>query len=158
MLDLREEIIKSMRASPIILHQLVIGLDVEASRRRPANGEWAVVEVVAHMVDVDRRAHARLRRMLAEEHPFLPAFDQEALAVERGYIDMVLAEQVAQYRRSRMDHVADLDALDHEQWQRFGCHETQGDITVELYEAHVASEDVDHLAQIASILARSGSE
>ena len=152
MIDLTEEIRKSLRASPIILGALVAGLDDRQIRRRPAPGEWAVIEVVAHIADVDERAHTRLRRMLAEDNPFLPALDRDALAVERGYINMDLPEQVARYRNSRAGHLADLAKLDRHQWQRAGRHEAAGDMTVQLYEAHVASEDVDHLAQIARLL------
>ena len=152
MIDLTEEIRKSLRASPIILGALVAGLDDRQVRWRPAPGEWAVIEVVAHIADVDERAHTRLRRMVAEDNPFLPAFDQDALAVERGYIGMDLPEQVARYRNSRAGPLADLAKLDRHQWQRAGRHEAAGDMTVQLYEAHVASEDVDHLAQIARLL------
>jgi len=155
MLDLTEEILKSLRASPVILGVLVAGLNDEQIRWRPALGEWAVIEVVAHVADVDERAHARLRRMLAEDNPFLPAFDQDALAVKRGYISMDLPKQVARYRQSRAAHLADLGALDRSQWHRTGHHEAAGDLTVQLYEAHVASEDVDHLAQIARLISRS---
>ena len=115
MLDLNEEILKSLRASPVILGALVAGLDDERIRRRPAPGEWAVIEVVAHVADVDERAHARLRRILAEDNPFLPAFDQDELAVEHGYIGMRMDEQAARYRRSRAAHVAQLAGLDRRQ-------------------------------------------
>lgn len=155
MIDLTEEIRKSLRASPIILGALVAGLDDRQVRWRPAPGEWAVIEVVAHIADVDERAHTRLRRMLAEDSPFLPAFDQDALAVERAYIGMDLPGEVARYRNSRTAHLTDLAALDRHQWQRTGHHEAAGDMTVQLYEAHVASEDVDHLAQIARLISRS---
>lgn len=151
MLDLHEEILKSMRASPVILSRLVVGLDDEQIRRRPEPGEWAVIEVVAHMADVDERAHARLGRMLAEDNPLLPAFDQDALADERGYIGMDLAGELRRYHRTRAAHLADLENLDPTQWRRPGRHTDAGDLTVELYEAHVASEDVDHLAQIARL-------
>jgi hypothetical protein len=40
------------------------------------------------------------------------------------------------------------------QWQRAGRHEAAGDLTVQLYEAHMASEDVDHLAQIARLISQ----
>ena len=152
MIDLHEEILKSMRASPVILRGLAAGLNDEQVRRRPAPGEWAVIEVVAHMADVDERAHARLRRMLAEDNPYLPSFDQDALAEERGYITMDLAEQLARYQHTRAAHVADLEALAPEQWRRPSRRQDAGDVTIELYEAHVASEDVDHLAQIARLI------
>jgi len=151
MLDLHQEILKSMRASPVILNRLVADLDGNQIRRRPEPGEWAVIEVVAHMADVDERAHDRLRRMLAEDNPLLPAFDQDALAKERGYLGMDLAEELRRYQQTRAAHVADLEKLLPDQWRRPGRHADAGDLTVELYEAHVASEDVDHLAQIARL-------
>jgi DinB superfamily len=94
--------------------------------------------------------------MLLEDNPYLSAFDQDALAVERGYLDMNLAEQLARHRQSRDAHIAGLTELDEAQWQRPGHHQAAGDLTVELYEAHVASEDTDHLAQIARLLESSG--
>ena len=154
MLDLHEEILKSMRASPVILNRLVAGVDDEQIRARPAPDEWAIIEVVAHMADVDERAHARLRRLLTEDNPLLPAFDQEALAEDRGYIKMDLAAELTRYQQTRAAHIADLEMLDPAQWLRTGRHEAAGDLTVELYEAHVASEDVDHLAQIARLTGR----
>jgi hypothetical protein len=36
-------------------------------------------------------------------------------------------------------HLADLETLDPGQWRRPGRHEAAGDLTVELYEAHVAA-------------------
>jgi hypothetical protein len=39
----------------VILAALVAARDDELIRRRPAPREWAVVEVVAHMADVDER-------------------------------------------------------------------------------------------------------
>jgi DinB superfamily len=58
-------------------------------RRRPGPGEWAVIEVVAHLADTEERALARVRRMLAEDNPHLEPFDQEALAVQRHYLDQI---------------------------------------------------------------------
>jgi hypothetical protein len=37
-------------------------------------------------------------------------------------------------------------------WARIGRHGEHGEMTVELYETHVAAEEVDHLAQIARLL------
>jgi hypothetical protein len=45
-----------------------------------------------------------------------------------------------------------LEALDGPGWQRAGRHGEHGELTVELYETHVAAEEVDHLAQIARLL------
>jgi hypothetical protein len=79
MLDRRGEIVKTLRATPVVLRALVEGIDDARLRRPPAPGEWAIIEVVAHLADTEERALGRVRRMLAEDTPRLEPFDQEAL-------------------------------------------------------------------------------
>ena len=78
MLDRRVEIVKTLRATPVVLRALVEGIDDARLRRRPAPREWAIIEVVGHLADTEERALGRVRRMLAEEDPVLAPFDQEA--------------------------------------------------------------------------------
>jgi len=112
MLDRRAEIVKTLRATPVVLRALVGGVDDARLRRRPAPGEWAVIEVVGHLADTEERALARVRRMLAEDTPYLEPFDQEALAEERHYLDLDLEEELARLEQRRSQHLALLDALD----------------------------------------------
>ena len=69
MLDRRIEIIKTLRATPVVLRALVAGVDETGLRHRPAPGEWAIIEVVGHLADTEERALSRVRRMLAEKDP-----------------------------------------------------------------------------------------
>jgi hypothetical protein len=152
MLDRRQEILKTLVATPVVLRALVNGVDEAQLRRRPAPGEWAIIEVVAHLADTEERALARVRRMVAEEDPELAPFDQEALAEERRYLDLDLDLELARLEQLRREHLAVLDALDEPGWERTGQHGEHGELTVGLYETHVAAEEVDHLAQIARLL------
>lgn len=148
----REELLKILRGTPVVLRSLVRGLDDDAWRRRPAEGEWAVIEVVAHLADSDERAAARVRRMLAEDDPTLPGYDQDELAREHRYIEMSPDEALERFERLRSEHVALLEGLDDDGWRRTGLHSEQGPMDVELYETHGAAEDVDHMAQIARLV------
>jgi hypothetical protein len=152
MLDSRQEILKTLRATPAVLRALVNGVEDAQLRRRPAPGEWAIIEVVAHLADTEERALGRVRRMLAEEDPELAPFDQEALAEQRRYLNLDLKQELARLEQLRRDHLAVLEALDAAGWERTGHHGEHGELTVELYETHVAAEEVDHLAQIARLL------
>jgi hypothetical protein len=152
MLDRRVEIIKTLRATPVVLRALVEGVEDDRLRRRPAPGEWAIIEVVGHLADTEERALARVRRMLAEQDPELAPFDQEALAEERHYLGLELANELARLGRLRAEHLALLVGLDGASWERTGRHGEHGDMSVALYESHVAAEEVDHLAQIARLL------
>jgi hypothetical protein len=152
MLDRRVEITKTLRATPVVLRTLVNRVDDGRLRRRPAPREWAIIEVVAHLADTEERALGRVRRMLAEEDPQLAPFDQETLAVQRHYLDLDLEGELARLEQLRDQHLDLLDGLDGPGWERTGRHGQHGLMSVELYETHVAAEEVDHLAQIARLL------
>jgi DinB superfamily len=152
MISEREEILKALRAGPIVLRRLVRGLSDAELRRRPADGEWAVVEVVAHLADTDERSLARTHRMLDEAEPALPPYDPAALAIERGYIGMDLERELDRFASLRAEQVALLESLGDAEWQRVGHHGEHGRITVQQLAAHTAGEDADHLAQIARLI------
>jgi hypothetical protein len=151
MLDRRAEILKTLRATPVVVRALVAGADDARLRRRPAPGEWAIIEVVGHLADTEERALGRVRRILAEDSPFLAPFDQEALAEEGHYADLDLNEELTRLEELRRQHLAVLEGLDASGWERTGRHGAHGTMSVELYETHIAAEEVDHLAQIARL-------
>ena len=152
MLDRSEEILKTLRATPVVLRALVGEIENDRLRTRPAAGEWAIIEVVGHLADTEERALDRVRRMLREDNPVLEPFDQEALAEERHYLDLDLNQEPDRLEQLRRQHLALLEALDASGWERTGRHGDHGMMSVELYETHVSAEEVDHLAQIARLL------
>lgn len=152
MLQRSEEILKTLRATPVVLRAMVSEVDDSRLRRRPAEGEWAIIEVVAHMADTEEHAVSRVRRMVAEASPYLDPFDPEALAEQRCYIDRDLASELGRLERLRAEHLSELESLGEPGWKRAGRHGQHGEMSIELYETHVAAEEVDHLAQIARLL------
>lgn len=152
MISERGEILKAFRAGPIVLRRLVRDLPDAALRTRPAPGEWAIVEVVAHLADTEQRALARTRRMLNEDEPELAPYDPAELAVERGYIDMALADELDRFEALRTEQADLLEGLAGDGWQRIGIHGEHGRITVQQLAAHTAGEDADHFAQIARLI------
>lgn len=152
MLDRREEILKTLRAVPVVLRAMVGGTDRARLRYRPAPGEWAIIEVVAHMADTEEHALARVRLITAKDNPYLDSFDQEALADQGRYIERDVASELSRLERLRAEHLSELEVLSGPGWERTGRHADHGEMSVELYETHVAAEEVDHLAQIARLL------
>jgi DinB superfamily len=148
----RNEILKAFRAGPLVLRRLVRGLPDDVIRRRPADGEWAVVEVVAHLADTEERALGRTRRMLAEDQPFLEPYDPDLLATQRRYIEMSLAGELDRFESLRGEQTSLLEGLGDTEWERVGDHGEHGRITVQQLAAHTAGEDADHLAQIARMI------
>jgi hypothetical protein len=148
----RQELLKTMRATPPVLRALVAGRSAEALRGRPEPSEWSPAEVICHMADTEERAFGRVRRMLTEDDPELPGYDQAALAVERGYAHLDPSTELERYTRLRAEQLSLLEPLDDAGWSRTGRHSEHGPMSVELYVSHTAAEDVDHLAQIARAL------
>jgi hypothetical protein len=148
----REELLKTMRATPPVLRALVREVPIERLRQRPDPDGWSAAEVICHLADTEERALARVRRMLDEDHPVLPGYDQAALAVERGYGELDPHAEIERYARLRTEQLALLESLDDEGWQRTGRHSEHGPMSIETYVSHTTAEDVDHLAQIARAL------
>jgi DinB superfamily len=92
-LDPRIEILKTLRATPVILRTLVRDVVNEDAQRKPSPGEWAVIEVIAHMADTDERAVGRVQQIVAEDDPELSAFDQVQLAIDNRYLGRDLAAE-----------------------------------------------------------------
>ncbi len=151
-IDPRLELRKSMRAVPTVLRALLGAFEPAALTRRPAAGEWAAVEVIAHLADGEDWALRRVKRMLSEDAPELEPFDQAALAVERRYIELDAAAELERFARLRAEHLGILDGLDDAGWRRVGIHGEHGRMTVEEYVSHVAAEEVDPLAQLARLV------
>lgn len=152
MISERAEILKALEAGPLILRRLVRDLPDEAIRRRPATGEWAIVEVVAHLADTEERTLGRTTRMLGEEEPFLEPYDPDSLAIERAYLGMDLAAELDRFESLRVEQASLLAGLADGGWERVGVHGEHGRITVQQLAAHTAGEDADHFAQIARMI------
>ena len=152
MISERAEILKGLRAGPLVLRQLLRDLDGERVRARPAAGEWAIVEVVAHLADTEERALGRTRAMLQQDRPALAAYDPDALARERNYLAMDVDSELARFTTLRTEQADLLAALSDEGWLREGVHAEHGVITVQQLAAHTAGEDADHFAQIARMI------
>jgi uncharacterized damage-inducible protein DinB len=150
-IDPQAELIEINRTTPVVLRTLVRGIDRQRARRA-GEGEWAVIQVVAHLADAEERAVERVRVMSTEDQPQLFGYDQEELAEKRGYLEMDLGEQLDRFERLRNERVAILSTLDAAGWARIGRHNQYGPITIHDLMAHMAKHDAIHLAQVARLV------
>ncbi len=66
-----------IREIPVVFRKVLLN-DGNAIRHRPAAGEWSAIEVVGHMIDKMQIWISRVERIMVEERPALPAYDQDA--------------------------------------------------------------------------------
>jgi len=139
----RELLIQRLDSAPDRLLRLCAGLSPEDASRRPAEGEWSVVEVARHLVEGDRDTFLpRLYRMLAEDRPVFVSRD-------RGRRDQSdLEALLVEFESARREAVKILRELDPAGWTREGVSPSRGPLTVEAYALGMADHDDEHLAQI----------
>jgi len=104
--------------------------DDHAIQHHPAAGEWSAVEVVGHMIDKMQIWTSRVERLMGEERPALPAYDQDALVREHDYLHAdpeLLFERLRQAceRFATLVERIPISAL-----QREGVHEEVGPMTL----------------------------
>ena len=153
MYDTAHDLTDALAAAPDALVGALAGVDDDLARRAPGGDEgWSVVEVVCHLRDAEERAAERMRAIRDEDDSRIAGYDQDAWAMERCYAEDDMRSALASFSRHRAAHVAALRALPPDAWGRAGTHEEWGRITIENHTIHIATHDVQHLAQIARAL------
>lgn len=125
----------------------------EATTWRDSGNGWTVVEVLCHLRDFDGFFRHRAEMMLAEDHPQLPAYDHEALAIEQRYNDQDLYTVYAELIDSRGKTSQFFESLTEDQWKRTGIHPERGHFTMIDALIQVGTHETNHIEQITRIIA-----
>ncbi|MEA2514887.1 MAG: hypothetical protein QOF33_1511 [Thermomicrobiales bacterium] len=150
----REEILAALAAFPDELARIIFkDHDPDALTRPASDGGWGVVEILPHLRDWEEIYLERAHRIVEEDHPHLPGYDDELWSIERDYRGQDPDETMEDFRRLRDEHVEFLRALPPEAWARPGTHGYYGEITLQWMENHVCDHDQEHLQQARDALA-----
>ena len=151
--QVRERQIAAMGLTCKILgHILQNVTDEEARSLRDGRDGWSIIEIVCHLRDFDQIFHNRARMMLELEHPQLPAYDHEAMAIEREYQGESLGDAYETLAASRARFVAFFEALAPAQWARGGVHPERDSFSMTDALMQVSAHDLDHLEQITRVM------
>jgi len=148
-----EKALRDFQKTPLILS--VILKDVsqkKAQTSRDGADGWTVLEVVGHMNEFEQAFFQRSRLIVETEMPKFPALDPEALAKSHHYNDQKLADVFASYVKTRRAHLAYVQVLTPEQWQRRGVHPASGEVTLVENVINTTLHDVNHIEQIIKAL------
>ena len=151
--QVRERQISAMRLTGEILGHTLFNVSAERGRAlRDGPDGWSIVEIVCHLRDFDEIFHNRARMMLELDHPQLPAYDHEAMAIERDYQSQSLEEAYGALKASRANFARCFETLTPEQWARGGGHPERDSFSMTDALMQVSAHDLDHLEQIARVL------
>ncbi len=148
--------LRTLDETPARLKAAVKGLPKKALLARPAPGKWSILEIVAHMRDMEELAYAdRYRRILSEDNPALPDIEGSALAIERDYRAQSLSALLRDWSKLRRENLRTLKKLKTAQWERTGVHSTAGQLSMAtLLRRHAVGNDEAHLGQIEGVKSR----
>jgi hypothetical protein len=114
----------------------------------PVPGKWSAAEIVHHLADSESTSAQRLRKLLAEEHPVIHGYDQEAWAVKLRYNERELAPALEAFRAARATTAQLLAGMSEADWAREGWHTESGRYSAETWLRIYAAHAHNHAAQI----------
>jgi len=142
----RAELIKRYREGPAAIEQAVAECS-EADLDRSLEG-WTPRQVVHHTADSEMTSAIRLRKLLAEERPVIPGYDEELFARRLHYGERPLQGSLTAIRGARESSASLLDQLSEEEWAREGTHAESGPYSVQTWLEIYAAHCHDHAEQI----------
>ncbi|MFN2463581.1 MAG: DinB family protein [Candidatus Dormibacteria bacterium] len=142
----------ALLAAPSELRRLVESAGADL-RRRPAVGEWSVIELVGHMLDVELVLGNRMRDILAHDGAPLAAFDQDRWVAAQRYADADPAPLLAAIEGLRPVTVALYRGASDRERAHVGQHSERGPESFETVYRLLAGHDRFHMDQISTTLA-----
>ena len=143
-----QALLASLRSTPAALATLTASLPSQAWTQSPAPSEWCLAEIVCHLRDVEREVNLpRIRKVLAEENPFVIGQETDVWVKERRCAEQDGQQMLTDFTAARKETLALLDGLEAE-WSRPARHAIFGPTTLQELMDFVAGHDRAHIQQI----------
>jgi hypothetical protein len=143
--------------SPKQIAAAVSGLPEKTLRYKPAPDKWCILEILAHLADMEILYAYRMRQIIADKSPVLAVIDQDHWARNLGYMEESPAELVALYGLNRYHTLQLLRRLELEDLRKSAYHpEVKKDVTLEKYVEMMSGHGANHLQQIERLKKEAG--
>lgn len=141
-----------LASTPAKIRREVAAMSRREIRARPAPGKWAIVEILAHLEDIEQIGfRERVRAIVEQDRPVLPAIDQEGRAQALRYDRKDPKRLLDSWARQRRANLRYLRKLRPAQLKRQGVHEKVGELSAEEFVYEWAFHDLGHLKQILEV-------
>ena len=135
------------------LRNVVDGLTEEQLSKTYRDGAWNVRQLVHHIADSQLNMYQRLKLALTDDTPTVPAFDQDAWAVEPD-TELPVESSLLMLDGINQRIVALAQTITPEQLERKFIHAVNGEVTVATKLKKLAWHEEHHLAHIEMALKR----
>jgi hypothetical protein len=129
------------------------GFTAEELDARPLPGKWSAREIAHHLAESEMNSALRIRRLLAEDNPLIPGYDQDFYSTRFFHNGRDLAPALDAFRGARGVTVPVIMAMSEADWQRAGTHSESGRYTAEDWLRIYARHAHNHAAQIRALRA-----
>lgn len=148
-----QDALKVQRSTATKLKKLIQGLTSKQLQWRPEPTKWSIIEIVAHLADVEIVASWRLRSVIGQDGITIQPFDQDAWASVFQYQKRDAKRSLAVFRLLRENNLAMLQEIPREAWNNHGMHLERGKETIAHLTRMFAGHDSNHIVQIEQIAA-----
>jgi hypothetical protein len=148
--------ISVLAETPTRLRALLYRLPESQLRSRPAPDRWSLLEIVAHLSDVEIVIGWRTRSILGGPDGIpIHAYDQNAWQQSLRYNDRELAPTLDAFTAARDNNVRLYRSLTEADWNKYGLHSERGRESVRDTVRLQAGHDLNHLRQVEALLGKS---
>ena len=151
--DTRRMLIAKYKAGYAEVARALSGFPDDQLTARPFPGKWTAAEIVHHLADSETQSGTRLRKLLAEPHPVLQAYDQEEWTRQLHYNERSFEPALLAFRAARETTAQLLDVMSEADWRKLGWHSEAGSYHSERWLEIYAEHAHGHAAQIARLKA-----
>lgn len=155
--DYLAALVEEFRTQPARWLERIEGLDKERLGIRSDADAWTAHQVSAHVMAADRHALLpRLRRILNEEHPELPNWDEAAWMAQTYDHSVALEPELGSWQQAREGLAQEFSELELSDWNRSGSHPLRGERTLLWWLEYCVHHTQDHRLQLQKTLAGAG--
>src|SRR5262245_2226256 len=133
---------------PSRIARLIDGVYDKKSPAAP--GEWAILENICHLRDIEADGYAvRIEQLLREDDPLLRDLNGEQLAIDRRYADDDCDRALGAFAETRARSISLLRNADESAFAREGRFENVGPVTLAKIVSMMREHDEGHYRDIA---------
>jgi len=145
------DLLERCRRGPELLALVLTGVFGEEEDFAPVPGKWSIRQLIAHVADSELVCAHRIRQIIAEEHPTLIAFDQDAWTQNLDYARRKPKQSLETFRRLRAENYDLLKELPETAFARTGNHSQRGPVTLREQLETMAQHAESHARQMQAV-------
>ena len=141
-------LILSLSTGPEKANRITLDPHHKLANHHPAPDEWSVAETIFHLSDIEPQYRARLKRMVMEDSPQVPAIWPSPIPDPLPPLE----ESLQKFHDERAITVDFLSSLQDETWKRQADHATLGTVTIHGQVQNLLSHDEENFYQVIDTL------